>query len=152
MTRNELEDHLHALLAGAAHDSPQAPRPQGTFVANSPREGVSGMRVVAPDGATFYLAVLEKDAFRIDDAPPTPGLAPTAAQLTAVLTAAKYVLGARQDQMLTAEEWVDLARAVATCIGQKTADLLTERDLEQVTEDPPLPWDEGVDGPLPESD
>ena len=26
-------------------------------------------------------------------------------------------------------------------------DLLTERDLEQVTEHPPLPWDEAVDGP-----
>lgn len=149
MTRNELEDHLHALLAGAAHDSPQAPRPQGTFVANSPSAGVSGMRVVTPDGATFYLAVLEADAFSTDDEPGTP---PSAAQLGAVLTAAKYVLGARQDQMLTVEEWVDLARAVAACTGQKTADLLIERDLEQVTENPPLVWDEAVDGPLPKPD
>ena len=73
-------------------------------------------------------------------------------QLEAVLDAANRLLGARQDQMVTVEEWVNLARAVAACIGRKTADLLTERDLEQVAEDPPLPWDEVVDGPLPSID
>lgn len=76
----------------------------------------------------------------------------TPTQLEAVLTAANYLLGARQDQMVTVEEWADLARAVAVCTGRKTADLLTQRDLEQVAEHPPLPWDEAVDGPLPRSD
>jgi len=71
------------------------------------------------------------------------------AQLEAVLTAANYLLGARQDQMVTVEEWADLARAVAACTSRRTADLLTERDLEQIAEDPPLPWDEATDGPLP---
>jgi len=73
---------------------------------------------------------------------------PTTAQLHAVVSAAEGVLGARQDQMLTVEEWANLARAVAACTERKTADLLTERDLEQIAEDPPLPWDEAVDGPL----
>jgi len=76
----------------------------------------------------------------------------THAQLEAVFIAANYLLGARQDQMVTVEEWADLARAVAACSGRKTADLLTERDLEEVADDPPLPWDEAVDGPLPKSD
>ncbi len=76
----------------------------------------------------------------------------TPTQLEAVLTAANYLLGARQDQMVTVEEWADLARAVAACSGRKTADLLTQRDLEQVAEYPPLPWDEAVDGPLPRGD
>ena len=69
-------------------------------------------------------------------------------QLTAVLDAAATVLARRQDQMLTVEEWAALARAVAACTGQRTADLLSERDLEEVTTHPPLPWDEAVDGPL----
>lgn len=73
----------------------------------------------------------------------------TQAQLQAVLAAAEYLLGARQDQMLTVEEWAALARAVAACTGRKTADLLTQRDLEQVVEAPPVAWDEAVDGPLP---
>ena len=71
-------------------------------------------------------------------------------RLAAVLNAAAAVLAHRQRQMLTVEEWANLARAVAGCTGQKTADLLTERDLEEVTEHPPLPWDEAVDGPLPQ--
>lgn len=40
-------------------------------------------------------------------------------QLEAVLQAALYLLGARQDQMLTIEEWTDLARAVAACPERK---------------------------------
>jgi hypothetical protein len=149
MTRDELIGYLDTVLSRAANGPPAGPRPQATFLGNAPREGVSGLRLVAPGGATFYLAVLDADAFRSDDAPATP---PTSAQLGAVLTAAKYILGARQDQLLTVEEWVDLARAVAACTGRKTADLLTKRDLEQVTEDPPLPWDEAVDGSLPEGE
>lgn len=79
-------------------------------------------------------------------------MSPTSAQLETVLSAAETVFGARQDQMLTVEEWATLARAVAACTGRKTADLLTERDLEQVAEDPPLPWDEAIDGPLPSTE
>ncbi len=75
----------------------------------------------------------------------------THAQLEAVLAAANHLLGARQDQMLTVEEWADLARAVAACTGRKTADLLIERDLEDATEYG-LAWDEATDGPLPVND
>ena len=74
---------------------------------------------------------------------------PSREQLTAVLDAAATVLAHRQQQMLTVEEWAALARAVAACTGQKAADLLTDRDLEEVTCAPPLPWDEAVDGRLP---
>lgn len=74
------------------------------------------------------------------------------AQLEAVLSAAEYLLGARQDQMVTVEEWAALARAVAACTDRKTADLLTQRDLEQVVEYEPVVWDEAVDGPLPTDD
>lgn len=40
---------------------------------------------------------------------------PTLAQLQAVLEAARRLLAAREDQMVTAAEWDDLARAVAAC-------------------------------------
>ena len=74
------------------------------------------------------------------------------AQLEAVLQAALYLLGARQDQMLTIEEWTDLARAVAVCQDRMTADYLTEHDLEDIAERYALEWDEAVDGPLPTLD
>ena len=74
------------------------------------------------------------------------------AQLEAVLQAALYLLGARQDQTLTIEEWTDLARAVAACQERKTADYLTEHDLEDISERYALEWDEAVDGPLPTLD
>ena len=74
------------------------------------------------------------------------------AQLEAVLQAALYLLGARQDQMLTIEEWTDLARAVAVCQDRKTADYLTEHDLDDIAERYALEWDEAVDGPLPTLD
>lgn len=109
MTRDQLENHLHALLASAAHDSPQAPRPQGTFVANSPRTGVSGMRVVTPDGATFYLAVFDSDAFENEEPAAALGSAAGGAALRA---AAQALLDARDSEMLTEEEWEGLARAV----------------------------------------
>ena len=69
-------------------------------------------------------------------------------QLEAVLQAALYLLGARQDQMLTIEEWTDLARAVAACQERKTADYLTELDLEDIAERYALEWDEATDGSL----
>ena len=70
------------------------------------------------------------------------------AQLEAVLQAALYILGARQDQMLTLDEWTDLARAVAVCQDRKTADYLTEHDIEDIAERYALEWDEATDGPL----
>jgi len=84
-----------------------------------------------------------------------PATAPTPdreAQLEAVLQAALYLLGARQDQMLTIEEWTDLARAVAACQQHKTADYLTDRDLEDIAERYALEWDEATDGALPTLD
>ena len=78
--------------------------------------------------------------------------APTQTQLEAVLQAALYLLGARQDHMLTIEGWTDLARAVAACQGRKTADYLTEHDLEDIAERYALEWDEATDGPLPTLD
>ena len=74
------------------------------------------------------------------------------AQLESVLQAALYLLGARQDHMLTIEEWTDLARAVAACQGRKTADYLTEHDLEDIAERYALEWDEATDGALPTVD
>jgi hypothetical protein len=77
---------------------------------------------------------------------------PTHTQLEAVLHAALYLLGARQDQMLTLEEWTDLARAVAACQERKTGEYLTEHDLEDIAERYALEWDEATDGPLPNLD
>jgi hypothetical protein len=74
------------------------------------------------------------------------------AQLEAVMQAALYLLAARQDQMLTIEEWTDLARAVAACQERKTAEYLTEHDLEDIAERYALEWDEAADGPLPTLD
>ena len=70
-------------------------------------------------------------------------------QLEAVLSAALRVLEARCAEMLTIEEWVELARACAVANGGTTAGLLTERDLEQVVEYQ-MDWDEARDGPLPD--
>ncbi|MBN8597942.1 MAG: hypothetical protein J0L78_09735 [Planctomycetes bacterium] len=74
------------------------------------------------------------------------------AQLEAVLQAALYLLGARQDQMLSIEEWTDLARAVAACQERKTAEYLTDHDLEDIAERYALEWNEATDGPLPTLD
>ncbi len=82
-------------------------------------------------------------------ATPLPNREP---QLEAVLQAALSVLGARQDRMLTIEAWMDLARAVAACQQRKTADYLTDHDLEDIAERSALEWDEAVDGPLPTLD
>jgi len=73
----------------------------------------------------------------------------TQSQLEAVLKAAEFLLGARQDQMLTIEEWVDLARAVAAANGRTTAEWLTERDLEDIAGPLDVEWDEAADGRLP---
>lgn len=73
-------------------------------------------------------------------------------QLEAVRQATLYLLGARQDQMLTLEEWTDFARAVAVCQERKTADYLTDRDREDIAERYTLEWGEATDGPLPNLD
>ena len=77
---------------------------------------------------------------------------PSEAQLEAVLQAALYLLSARQDQMLTIEEWTDLARAVARCQERKTAEYLTDHDLEDIAERYTVEWDEATDGALPSLD
>jgi len=73
----------------------------------------------------------------------------TQAQPEAVLDAAKFILGARQDDMLTIDEWFNLARAVATVTGKTTVELLTKRDLDDIAEHWPEMRVEAVDGPLP---
>jgi hypothetical protein len=75
----------------------------------------------------------------------------TPAQLQAVVDSAHDLLDKRRTAMDTTEEWVALARAVAACTGRLASDLLTTRDLENVAEYG-LPWDEAVDGPLPDED
>jgi len=67
----------------------------------------------------------------------------------ALLDAALGVLAARQDRMLTIEEWAGLARAVAGCQGRKAAEYLTDDDLSDIAGGR-IDWDEAHDGPLPE--
>lgn len=67
----------------------------------------------------------------------------------AVLDAALALLEARAAHMLTVDEWVALARAVAKCQGMQTVGYLTDRDMDQVAEDE-MDWDTERDGPLPE--
>jgi hypothetical protein len=71
------------------------------------------------------------------------------AQLGAVLQAALSLLGARQDRMLTIDEWAELARAVARCQGRTTVEYLADRDLEDLAERYGDEWDAAADGPLP---
>ncbi|QYK49098.1 MAG: hypothetical protein KF838_04425 [Phycisphaeraceae bacterium] len=69
----------------------------------------------------------------------------------AVLEAALALLEARISHMLTVDEWVALARAVAKCQGMQTVGYLTDRDLDQVVEDE-VDWDTERDGALPEAE
>lgn len=69
----------------------------------------------------------------------------------AILEAALALLEARAAHMLTVDEWVALARAVAACQGLQTVGYLTDRDLDQVVEDE-MVWDTERDGPLPEDE
>ncbi len=68
MTRDELIDYLTTVLAQAADGPPLGPRPQGTFAGGAPMSGVSGLRVIDPDGNVFYLAVLEEADFESEEA------------------------------------------------------------------------------------
>lgn len=69
----------------------------------------------------------------------------------AVLDAALSLLEARASHMLTIDEWVALARAVARCQGMQTVGYLTDDDVDQVAEDE-MDWDTDRDGPLPEAE
>jgi hypothetical protein len=82
---------------------------------------------------------------------PAPPSEPPAPAPDALLHAAQDLLGARQDGMLTVDEWIALARTVAMQTGRKTADLLTARDFEDARRYEVL-WEESVDGPLPEAE
>lgn len=82
----------------------------------------------------------------------TTATAPTPEHLDAVLHAALDLLSARQDHMLTIDEWTNLARAVAACQERQTAAYLTDDDLDDIAERAALDWDEAIDGPLPRFD
>lgn len=69
----------------------------------------------------------------------------------AVLDAALALLEARASHMVTIDEWVALARAVARCQGLQTVGFLTDDDVDQVVEDE-MDWDDQCDGPLPEAE
>ena len=70
-------------------------------------------------------------------------------QLEAVLDAALNVLRARHDQMVTIDEWATLARAVAACQHRKTADYLSDDDLDEIARYSAIDWDDATDGVLP---
>src|SRR5688572_10015529 len=77
MTREELMHYLDTVLAQNADGPPRGPRPEGTFVGNVPAGGVSGIRLVAPDGTVFYLAAFDGDAFERGEATaPNPAQRP----------------------------------------------------------------------------
>ncbi|MCW5775974.1 MAG: hypothetical protein KIS87_06015 [Phycisphaeraceae bacterium] len=104
MTRDQLIDHLRSLLSASTGESADRPRPEGTFLGNASRRGMSGLRIATPDGQTFYLAVLDVDAFENDEQGPADG--------DALRAAARALLDARDSEMLTEEEWEGLARSV----------------------------------------
>ena len=62
--------------------------------------------------------------------------------------AALGLLAARQDRMLSIEEWASLARAVAGCRGRRAAEYLTDNDMSDIAGGR-IDWDEAVDGHLP---
>ena len=70
------------------------------------------------------------------------------ARYGALLDAALGLLAARQDRMLTIEEWAGLARADPGCQGRRAAEYLTDDDLSDIA-DGRIDWDEATDGPLP---
>lgn len=65
MTREELSDYLDTVLSQAADGPPEGPRPQGRFF-GSPSGSIDGLRMVAPDGSVFYVAVLDIHGFAIN--------------------------------------------------------------------------------------
>jgi hypothetical protein len=63
MTHQQVIEYLRSVLAKAANGSGGTPRPEGDFVGSATSRPISGLRLATPDGATFYLAVVEADSF-----------------------------------------------------------------------------------------
>lgn len=63
MSREEVVEYLEAVLSRSA--GAPFPRPAGAFVGDVRSYTASGLRLVAPDGTLFYLAVLPLDAFEV---------------------------------------------------------------------------------------
>lgn len=64
-----------------------------------------------PNGQAYYISVLKAEPFERNATPPFP----LYEQLVEVLDAAQRVLAAREDAILTREEWDELERAVTAC-------------------------------------
>jgi hypothetical protein len=71
---------------------------------------------------------------------------PTREQLGFVLEAALGLLAARQEHMVTIDEWAGLARAVAACQGRKTIEFLADSDSDAIAQRASLDWDDTTDG------
>jgi hypothetical protein len=71
---------------------------------------------------------------------------PTREQLESVLHAALGLLAARQERMVTIDEWTGLARAVAACQGRTTIEFLAESDLDAIAQRASVDWDDTTDG------
>jgi hypothetical protein len=79
--------------------------------------------------------------------PPTPtNPIPTREQLESVLHAALGLLAARQECMVTIDEWTELARAVAACQGRTTIEFLADSDLDAIAERASIDRDDATDG------
>jgi hypothetical protein len=73
---------------------------------------------------------------------------PTREQVESVLHAALGLLAARQEHMVTIDEWAALARAVASCQGCKTIELLADSDMDAISERASMDWDDATDGAI----
>jgi hypothetical protein len=71
---------------------------------------------------------------------------PTREQLDSVLHAALGLLAARQERMVTIDEWAALARAVASCQGRTTIEFLADSDMDAISERASMDWDDATDG------
>jgi hypothetical protein len=81
--------------------------------------------------------------------PPTPNNAiPTREQLESVLHAALGLLAARQEHMVTIDEWAALARAVASCQGRTTIEFLADSDIDAIAQRAGLEWEYATDGAI----
>jgi hypothetical protein len=71
---------------------------------------------------------------------------PTREQLDSVLHAALGLLAARQEHMVTIDEWTELARAVAAYQCRKTIEFLADSDLNAISGRASIAWDDATDG------
>ncbi len=64
------------------------------------------------------------------------------------------ILAAHQDEMLTAAEWLELARAYAALKndGSKSIDYFNERQIERIAKDYKDELNESVDGQFPKTE